>query len=200
MNYICLDLEGVLVPEFWETIAEKTGIDELARTTRDEQDYEKLMAQRISILDNHQIKISHLLSLLEGLSPLHGALPFLKEVEELGKILILSDTFHLFANPILKKLGSTDILCNQLIVDETGRIESIKLRKVDGKKCAVRQLKSDGHRVFAVGDSFNDLTMLSEAHGASLFRAPDYIIEKMRGINVTDSYDELLSFIKSFFL
>ncbi len=198
MEIVCLDLEGVLVPEIWIAFAEKTGIPELRRTTRDEPDYDKLMAYRIAILKEHSLRLSDIQDVIATIRPLEGAREFLDQLREMTQVVILSDTFQEFALPLMRQLGYPTILCNSLRVSADGMIEGISMRCENGKMKAIEAFSSIGFRTFASGDSYNDLAMIRKADGGCLFRAPDNILESERDLVLTRTYDELLARIRSF--
>jgi phosphoserine/homoserine phosphotransferase len=192
MKLVCLDLEGVLVPEIWIAFSEATGIPEFRRTTRDEPDYDKLMRFRIGLLKQHGLKLPDIQKVVGTIDPLEGAVEFVKKLKERTQLVILSDTFEEFAKPLMAKLSYPTLFCNSLVVDEAGNITGYKLRQKDGKKHAVIAFKSLNAGVFAAGDSFNDLSMIREADGGCLFRAPQAIRDEYREIKCVDAYDELL--------
>ncbi|MEM9729610.1 MAG: bifunctional phosphoserine phosphatase/homoserine phosphotransferase ThrH [Myxococcota bacterium] len=189
---VCLDLEGVLIPEVWIAFAEKTGIEALKRTTRDEPDYDKLMQGRLEILDAHGFKLSDIQDVISTMEPLPGAKAFLDELRDKTQLIILSDTFYQFAAPFMRQLGQPTLFCHQLIVDDDDRVTGYRLRLPDGKRKAVAALKSVGFRVHAAGDSYNDTTMLGEADKGILFRCPDNVAEEFPQYSRTTEYDELL--------
>lgn len=198
MEIVTLDLEGVLVPEIWIAFAEKTGIEALKRTTRDEPDYHRLMQFRIDILKDHGLKLADIQNVIAGIKPLEGAKEFLDELRELTQVIILSDTFSEFALPLMRQLGYPTIFCNSLVVGKDGMIEDIRMRTENGKKKAVESLKAIGFRVFASGDSYNDLAMIHTADGGCLFRAPQKILEEERDLHLVTEYSDLLAEIKAF--
>ncbi|MDR2534829.1 MAG: bifunctional phosphoserine phosphatase/homoserine phosphotransferase ThrH [Treponema sp.] len=198
MRLVCLDLEGVLVPEIWIAFAEATGVDEFRRTTRDEPDYDKLMRFRIDLLKQHEFILADIQRVIGTLEPLEGAVGFINALREKTQLVILSDTYQEFAQPLMAKLGYPTLLCNRLIAGHDGRITGYKLRQKDGKKAAVRAFKSLNLEIFAAGDSFNDLTMIREADAGCLFRAPPAIREACKDILCVDMYDELLAEITVF--
>ncbi len=198
MEMICLDLEGVLVPEIWIAFAEKTGIPELKRTTRDEPDYRKLMDFRIDILRRHHLTLKDIQDVIAGIRPLEGAAGFVAELNELCQFVILSDTFAEFAKPLMRQLGFPTILCNSLEVGPDGMIEDIRMRCEDGKRKAIQGFRAMGFRTFASGDSYNDLSMIHEADGGCLFRAPENILKEERGLYLAKTYPELLERIRAF--
>jgi phosphoserine/homoserine phosphotransferase len=189
---VCLDLEGVLIPEVWIAFAEKTGIDALRRTTRDEPDYDKLMQGRLEILSKHGFKLGDIQDVIGAMEPLPGAREFLDELRARTQVVILSDTFYQFAAPFMRQLGQPTLFCHQLLVDEADRVTGYELRIPDGKRRAVAALKDIGFRVHAAGDSYNDTTMLKEADKGVLFRCPDNVAEEFPEFERTDAYDELL--------
>ena len=178
MELACLDLEGVLVPEIWIAFAEKTGIDELRATTRDIPDYNVLMRQRLGILDQHSLKIQDIQEVIATLSPLPGAREFLDWLRERFQVIILSDTFYEFSQPLMRQLGWPPLFCHRQIVDEQGRVVDYKLRQEDPKRMSVKALHSLSYRVIAAGDSYNDTTMLGEADAGILIHAPQNVIDE----------------------
>jgi phosphoserine/homoserine phosphotransferase len=187
----CLDLEGVLVPEIWIGVAEATGIPELRRTTRDEPDYDRLMRGRLAILEREGLGITDIQKVIAGLRPLDGAAAFLDWLRTRAQVLILSDTFMEFAQPLMAQLGYPTLFCNFLVIDDGGRIRDYRLRIADGKRKAVMALKLLNFRVVAAGDSYNDTTMLGEADRGILFRPPDNVIRDFPQFPITHTYDEL---------
>ena len=198
MDIVCLDMEGVLVPEIWINVAERTGIEELKITTRDEPDYDKLMAGRIKILEEHNLKLKDIQDVISQMGPMEGALSFLDSLRSMTQVVILSDTFSEFANPLMRQLNWPTIWCNSLEVDEDNRIIRHRMRLHDGKKKAIQALKALNYRTFAAGDSYNDLTMIQEADGGCLFRAPKNILEQYPHLQIAETYDEFLEIIKEF--
>jgi phosphoserine/homoserine phosphotransferase len=190
---VCLDLEGVLIPEVWIAFAQETGIEALRRTTRDEPDYDVLMRGRLEILDAHGFKLSDIQDVISTMKPLPGARAFLDELRERAQVVILSDTFYQFASPFMRQLSQPTLFCHQLLTDESGRVTDYQLRIPDGKRRAVAALQSIGFRVHAAGDSYNDTTMLREADRGILFRCPDNVAEEFPQFRRTESYGELLS-------
>lgn len=190
---VCLDLEGVLIPEVWIAFAEKTGIDALRRTTRDEPDYDKLMQGRLQILDEQGFKLSDIQDVIAAMKPLPGAKAFLDALRERSQLIILSDTFYQFAAPFMRQLGQPTLFCHQLLTDESDRVTGYQLRIPDGKRRAVESLKGIGFRVHAAGDSYNDTTMLKEADRGILFRCPDNVAEEFPQFKRTDAYEELMA-------
>jgi phosphoserine/homoserine phosphotransferase len=187
----CLDLEGVLVPEIWINVAERTGIPELRRTTRDEPDYDVLMKQRIAILARHGLGLPDIQRVIAGMQPLPGASEFLDWLRERVSVVILSDTFVEFAAPLMRQLGHPALLCHSLEVDERGRIVGYRIRLADQKRLAVQAFRGLNLRVIAAGDSYNDTAMLAAADAGILFRPPDNVIAEFPQFPVTRDYDEL---------
>ena len=198
MNLICLDLEGVLVPEIWIAFSEATGIPELRRTTRDEPDYDKLMAFRIDLLKKNNLKLPDIQRVISGMEPLDGAVEFTRALKEKTQLIILSDTFEQFAKPLMAKLAYPTLFCNNLEVAGGGSVTGYRLRQNNGKKEAVKAFKSINMHVFAAGDSFNDLAMIREADSGCLFRAPDAIRKDCADIPCVDTYENLLGIIDGF--
>ena len=197
MLAICLDLEGVLIPEIWINVAERTGITALTRTTRDEPDYDRLMSYRLGILDQNDIKMDDITSTIGSMEPMEGATEFLASLESRWPTLILSDTFSQFAKPMMKKLGNPTLLCHTLLIDETGRIEDWKIRCDDHKRKTVESLMEMNYQVIAAGDSYNDTSMLSTASAGILFRPPENVIEEFPQFPVARDYSELIDAIES---
>ncbi len=197
MLAICLDLEGVLVPEIWINVAERTGIDALRRTTRDEPDYDRLMSYRLEILDQNDIKIDDITSAIESMQPLHGANDFLATLQSRWPTLILSDTFSQFAKPMMAKLGHPTLLCHTLVIDDSGRIEDWEIRCEDQKRRTVESLREMNYNVIAAGDSYNDTTMLSAASAGILYRPPDNVVNEFPQYPVAMDYTELMDSIES---
>ncbi len=193
MDLVCLDLEGVLLPEIWINVALKTGIDELKLTTRDIANYDELMKYRIDILHKKSIKMQDILDVIETLSPLEGALEFANKLRENFQLIILSDTFYQFAMPLMKKLHLPTLFCHDLIIDSDGFISSYKLRQEDSKRNAVIRFKELNFRTIASGDSYNDLSMLREADKGILFCPPEKIRCENHGFPICNTYDELYS-------
>ncbi len=194
-SVIVLDLEGVLVPEIWIAVAEKTKIPELRRTTRDEPDYDKLMRGRIKILDQHGLKLADVQEVIGTLRPLAGALEFLRELRSLTQVIVLSDTFEEFAKPVMRQLEWPTIFCNHLLV-ENGRIAGYKLRQEQPKRSAVTALRSMNYFVIAAGDSFNDTAMLMEAHVGFLFHSPEAIKKQFPQFAAFEEYGDLMAAMK----
>jgi phosphoserine/homoserine phosphotransferase len=191
---VTLDMEGVLTPEIWIAVAEKTGIAELRRTTRDEPDYDKLMQGRLAILDQHGLKLSDIQKVIASLELLPGARAFMDALRSQVQVLILSDTFEQFAAPFMRQLGMPTLLCHTLIV-ENDKIVNYKLRLPDQKREAVAAFKKLNYRVIAAGDSFNDTSMLKEADAGFLFHAPDNIKAQFPEFKAVDEFDDLLLLI-----
>jgi phosphoserine/homoserine phosphotransferase len=187
----CLDLEGVLVPEIWINVAERTGIEALRRTTRDEPDYDKLMRYRIGILDERGIKLDDIQSVIGTMRPLDGASEFLAWLKSHAQVIILSDTFYQFAAPLMRQLAWPCLFCHRLEVDDAQRITGYSLRIDDGKRRAVKALRELNFHVVAAGDSYNDTTMLGAANGGILFRPPQNVIDQFPQFPVTTTYAEL---------
>ncbi len=192
---VTLDMEGVLTPEIWIAVAEKTGIAELRRTTRDEPDYDKLMQGRLAILDQHGLRLSDIQEVIATLPLLPGAKAFMDQLRSEVQVVILSDTFEQFAAPFMRQLGMPALLCHTLIV-ENDRITDYKLRIPDQKRKAVAAFKGLNYRVIAAGDSFNDTTMLAEADEGFLFHAPENVVEQFPQFRAVDDYDDLLTLIR----
>ncbi len=198
MEIICLDLEGVLVPEIWIRFAQDTKIDELKITTREEPDYNKLMNYRIDILRKHNLTLSDIQQTISNIKPLEGAREFLDKLRALTQVVILSDTFEEFASPLMKQLGYPTILCNSLTVDEENMINGIVMRMEDGKRKAIDAFRSLNYRTFASGDSYNDLTMIERADEGCLFRAPENILKEKPNLKLCKDYDEFYKTIEDF--
>lgn len=193
---VTLDLEGVLVPEIWIAVAERTGVDALRRTTRDEPDYDVLMRYRLDVMDEHGLTMSTVADVIDGLGPLPGAREFLDELRRRTQVVILSDTFEQFAAPLMAHLGMPTIFCHRLVVEDD-RIVDYRLRQPDQKRCAVQAFHSLEYKVIAAGDSYNDTTMLGEADVGFLFHAPDNVIAEFPQFPALDDYDSLLDAITS---
>ena len=198
MEIVCLDLEGVLVPEIWIAFSEKTGLPQLRITTRDEPDYDKLMKYRMGILKEHNLTLKDIQNVISTIRPLDGAKEFLDKVREITQVVILSDTFSEFAKPLMKQLGWPTILCNSLIVDENGMLTGMKLRQPDGKRKAIEGFRQMNFRTFAAGDSYNDLTMIHKADKGCLFRAPSNILKEEPDLRLCTTYEEFFDEIRSF--
>ena len=191
MEIACLDLEGVLVPEIWIGFAEKTGIDELAATTRDIPDYDVLMKQRLAILDQHSLGLPDIQEVIATMAPMPGAKEFIDWLKERFQLIILSDTFYEFSQPLMRQLNFPTLFCHRLVADENGRIVDYKLRQKDPKRESVKALHGLNFRVIASSDSYNDTTMLEEADAGILFRAPANVIEEFPQYPAVASYEEL---------
>lgn len=198
MNIVCLDLEGVLVPEIWIAFAEASGIPELKLTTRDEPDYDKLMKYRLDILKKNGIGINEIKKTIDTISPFEGAKEFLDELRSLSQVIIISDTFEQFAAPLMKKLGMPTIFCNSLEVSETGEITGYRMRVADSKYTTVKALHSVGYETVAAGDSFNDLRMIRASKAGFLFRSTDKIKEDNSDLEAFEEYEDLLNAIKKY--
>jgi phosphoserine / homoserine phosphotransferase len=196
MELVCLDVEGVLVPEIWINVAEKTGIEELKLTTRDISDYDVLMKKRLGILDEHNIKLQDIQDVIGTMEPLEGAKEFLDTLRSLTQVILLSDTFTQFAKPLMEKLDRPTLFCNTLVIDENNRIADYNLRQQDGKRKAVAAFQSIGYTVIAAGDSYNDATMLRTADTGIFFRAPDNIKAEFSEFHFVENHGELLDEIK----
>ena len=195
MNVVCLDLEGVLVPEIWIAFAEASGIPELKRTTRDEPEYDKLMKWRIGILKEHGLGLKEIQATIATIDPLPGAKQFLDSLREKTQVIILSDTFEEFAKPLMEKLGWPTIFCNSLEVAESGEITGFKMRCPESKLTTVKGLQSIGYDTIAAGDSFNDLGMIRASKAGFLFRSTDAIKADNPDLQAFEEYDDLLEAI-----
>ncbi len=195
MYIVCLDMEGVLVPEIWIAFAEATGIPELKRTTRDEPDYDKLMAFRLSVLKEHKLGLKEIQDVISGIDPLPGAKEFLDRLREETEVLILSDTFTQFAKPLIRKLNYPTLFCNTLEVSPSGEITGYRMRVKDSKLSTVRALQSIGFETIAAGDSFNDLKMIKAGRSGFLFRSTDQIIRDNPDIPAFTEFDGLFEAI-----
>lgn len=196
MNIVCLDLEGVLVPEIWIAFAEETGISELKRTTRDEPDYDKLMNYRINILKEHGLGLKEIQETIAKIDPMPGAKKFLDELREMTQVIIISDTFTQFAGPLMKKLGYPTIFCNSLEVADDGEITGFKMRIENSKLTTVEALQSIGYDTIASGDSHNDLGMIKASKAGFLFRSTEEIKKEYPELPAFETYDELMDAIK----
>ena len=197
MEVVCLDLEGVLVPEIWIAFSENTGIPELRRTTRDEPDYNKLMKFRIGILNEHGLGLKEIQDTIAKIDPLPGAKEFMDRLREITQVIILSDTFTQFASPLMKKLGWPTIFCNTLEVGDNGMITGYKMRCEKSKFTTVKALQSMGFETIAAGDSYNDLGMILNSKAGFLFRSTDQIKADYPDLPAYETYDELLGGIES---
>jgi len=198
MLVVCLDLEGVLMPEVWVDVAERTGIPELRRTTRDEPDYDKLMRYRLDILDANGLTIDDITDVIEGMQPLEGAVEFLDYLRSKWQVIILSDTFSQFAGPMMDKLGRPTLLCHTLEIDEEShRITGWTIRLEDQKRRAVEALRGLNYNIIAAGDSYNDTSMLAIANAGILINPPSNVIAEFPQFPVTTDYGELLAAIEA---
>ncbi|MBO5525875.1 MAG: bifunctional phosphoserine phosphatase/homoserine phosphotransferase ThrH [Clostridia bacterium] len=195
MDIVCLDLEGVLVPEIWIAFAEASGIPELKKTTRDEPNYEKLMQFRIGVLKEHGLGLKEIQETIEKIEPMEGAKEFLDKLRARAQVIILSDTFTQFASPLMKKLGMPTIFCNTLEVSETGEITGFKMRIEKSKYATVKALQSIGYDTIAAGDSYNDLGMIEASKAGFLFRSTEKIKADHPELSAFETYDELYSAI-----
>ncbi|WP_269524366.1 bifunctional phosphoserine phosphatase/homoserine phosphotransferase ThrH [Coraliomargarita parva] len=197
MNIVCLDLEGVLIPEIWIAFAEKTGIEALKRTTRDEPCYDTLMRYRLDILDKEGFKLADIEEVIGTLDPLPGAKEFVSWVTSQTRLVILSDTFSQFAGPLMAKLGNPTLFCHDLVIDESGRIADYQLRLKDHKRKAVEAFKALNFATFAAGDSYNDLSMIDTADNKALFCPPQRLIDERPDLKVATTHGELREIISS---
>ena len=197
MNIVCLDLEGVLVPEIWIAFSEASGIPELRRTTRDEPDYDKLMKWRLGILKEHGLKLADIQRTIATVDPMPGAKEFLDTLRSETQAIILSDTFTQFASPLMKKLGWPTLFCNELEVAPDGEITGYRIRVEKSKLTTVRALQSIGFETIAAGDSFNDLGMIQASKAGILFRSTEQIKKDYPDLPACDSYEDLLRLIRS---
>ncbi len=196
MNVVCLDLEGVLVPEIWIAFAEESGIPELKKTTRDEPDYDKLMKYRLDILKEHGLGLKEIQEVIRKIDPMPGAKDFLDALRKKTQVIILSDTFEQFAAPLMEKLGQPTIFCNTLEVAEDGTITGFRMRCENTKYTTVKALQSIGFETIASGDSYNDLGMIKASKAGFLFRSPDSIKAENPEVPAFETYDELLAAIE----
>ncbi len=197
MDIVCLDLEGVLVPEIWIAFAKESGIDELKKTTRDEPDYDKLMRWRIGVLKEHGLGLKQIQDVIAKIDPIPGAKEFLDELRSLAQVIIVSDTFSQFAKPLMEKLGWPTIFCNSLEVAQDGEITGFKMRCEQSKLTTVKALQSIGFDTIASGDSYNDLGMIKASKAGFLFKSTDKIIADNPDIPAYETYDELMAAIKA---
>ncbi len=197
MNVVCLDLEGVLVPEIWIAFAEASGIPELKKTTRDEPDYDKLMEYRLAILRKHGLGLKEIQDVIATIDPMPGAKEFLDELRSLTQVIIISDTFTQFAQPLMKKLGWPTLFCNELVVAESGEVTGFKMRCEQTKLTTVRALQQAGLDTIAAGDSFNDLGMIKASKAGFLFKSTDSIKADNPTIPAFEEYAELMAGIKA---
>ena len=197
MNVVCLDLEGVLVPEIWIAFAKESGISVLTRTTRDEPDYDKLMAWRIDILRQHGLTLKDIQATIAKIDPMEGAKEFLDELRSLTQVIIVSDTFTQFAQPLMKKLGMPTIFCNELVVNAEDQITGFRMRVEQSKLTTVKHLQAMGFETIAAGDSFNDLGMIGASKAGFLFRTTEKIKADYPQYPAYETYEELLAAIKA---
>ena len=197
MNIVCLDLEGVLVPEIWIAFAKESGIPELTRTTRDEPDYDKLMKWRIGILKEHGLGLKEIQATIKKIDPIPGAKEFMDKLRAITQVVILSDTFTQFATPLMEKLGWPTIFCNSLEVAESGEITGYKMRTKESKLATVKAFQSIGFETIASGDSFNDLAMIKASKAGFLFKSTDKIKADNPDLPAFETYDELFEAIKN---
>ncbi len=194
MDILCLDLEGVLVPEIWQAVAKSTQIGELNKTTRDIPDYDVLMSHRLEIVNRHNVSLDQIQLEISKLEPLEGALEFLEWARSEFQVFIVSDTFYEFARPLMRQLGNPSLFCHRLVIEE-GRITGYQLRQKDPKRMTVEALKSLNYRVIAAGDSFNDLSMLEAADIGIFYRAPSNVLKLHPEFSVANDYDQLIRLI-----
>ena len=191
MQVVCLDLEGVLIPEIWIEFAKRTGLNEFSRTTRDEPDYDKLMRFRLALLKQHGLKLADIQNVIAGMTPMEGAREFLDELRSHFQVIILSDTFYEFADPMMVQLGRPTLFCHKLVVDEVGFVADYQLRQPDQKRHAVNALKSLNFQVIAAGDSYNDTGMLGASDAGFFIHPPESIVAQFPQYPVNRSYAEL---------
>ncbi len=196
MQIVCLDLEGVLVPEIWIEFAEKTGIDALKATTRDIPDYDELMRQRLRLLEENNLDLASIQAVISELEPMPGAKAFLDQLRQKFQVIILSDTFYEFAMPLMAQLGWPTLFCHKLEVSESGRVTDYVLRQKDPKRQSVKALKQLNYTIFAAGDSYNDTSMLEEADAGFLFRAPENVIAQFPQYEVATEYETLAMYFE----
>lgn len=197
MNLVCLDLEGVLIPEIWVTFARERGIPELERSTREEPGFDKLMKYRLSILKEHGLTIHDITETISKMEPMEGAKDFLDELRDMTEVILVSDTFRQFVSPLMKKLGRPVIFCNELVIAENGEITDYKMRIGESKLTAVKALQSIGFETIAAGDSYNDLDMIKASKAGFLFRSTDKIKAEHPELQCFTEYHDLLSAIKN---
>ncbi|TVR91004.1 MAG: bifunctional phosphoserine phosphatase/homoserine phosphotransferase ThrH [Spirochaetaceae bacterium] len=195
MQVVCLDLEGVLIPEIWINVADRLGVADLRLTTRDIADYDELMQTRLRILAREKIKLKDIRDTIQQMAPLPGAREFVDTLQELAPLVILSDTFVQFAGPLMTQLGNPTLFCNELVIDDADTILGYRLRQQDGKRRAVEAFHSMNLKVTAAGDSYNDVSMLKEANSAAFFRAPEDIAAQFPQFPSFEDYGQLLDFI-----
>lgn len=199
MHIVCCDLEGVWVPEVWINVSKKTGIDELKFTTRDIKDYDELMQYRIGILDKYNLKLNDIQEVIATIRPIEGALEMLKWIKSVTRLVVVSDTFIEFADPLLRQLNYPLLFCHSLKVDRDGRITGYKLRQKDPKRQVIRALKSLNYTVIAFGDSYNDISMIQEAHKAFLYKPPQNVVSDYPEFPVATNYDEMKELLLQMF-
>jgi phosphoserine / homoserine phosphotransferase len=200
MHIVCSDLEGVFVPEIWINVAKKTGIEELKLTTRDISDYDVLMKKRLNILKENKLKLKDIQDVIDKMDPLPGALEFLDWMRSRTQVVIVSDTFVQFAGPLMKKLGYPTLFCHTLEVSENNSVIGYKLRQKEGKKKTIQALRSLKYNIIALGDSYNDITMLKEADLGILFCPPQNVIDEFPELPVTTDYEQVKQFLEKAFL
>ncbi len=200
MEIVCLDLEGVLVPEIWIAFAKHTGIAELSATTRDYSDYDELMRMRLSVLNKHNLKMADIENVIRGIKPLDGAKDFVDQIRDQYQLVILSDTYYEFGIPLMKQLGMPTLFCHNLEIDKANRISNYKLRMKDHKRKAVEGFKGLNFKTVAAGDSYNDTSMLTEADAGILFCAPQNVIDEFPQFPITTNYQDLKSEIDKGFI
>ena len=198
MFLLCSDLEGVFVPEVWINVADKTGIAELRRTTRDEPDYNLLMRSRMKILDEHGLKLHDIQHVIEQIRPLEGAKGFIEWVKDRTQLIVVSDTFIQFAEPLMRQLGKPTLFCHTLIMDDSNRIIDYKLRQPDPKRKTVEALQGLMYQVIAMGDSYNDISMLKQADVGILFRPPQNVINDYPEFPVVTEYEDLKTILSQY--
>ena len=191
MQIVCLDMEGVLIPEIWIEFSGRTKIPELARTTRDEPDYDKLMHSRIRLLEQHKLGLPDIQNVISQMRPLEGAREFLDALRKRTQVVILSDTYYEFAMPLMRQLAFPTLFCHELVADAEGRVRDYRLRMRDHKRASVTAFRSLNFHTIAVGDSYNDTTMLGAAHAGILFRPPDNVVAEFPQFSVARTYQEL---------
>lgn len=191
MYLSCLDLEGVLVPEIWLCVAERTGIEALRVTTRDIPDYDQLMQHRLSVISDNELRLAEILRVIDEMEPLPGAVEFLDWLRQRSQVIILSDTFYQFAGPLMQQLRWPTLFCNYLMTDDDGRIAGYRLRQSDQKRQAIKALRQLNFKIIAAGDSYNDTSMLDEADRGILFRPPDSVASQFPQFPVTHDYEQL---------
>ena len=198
MTVVCMDLEGVLVPEIWIAFSKASGIPELSRTTRDEPDYDKLMKWRIGILKEHNLGLKEIQEIISGMQPFEGAKAFLDELRSMTQAVVISDTFTQFGMPLMQKLGYPTLFCNELIIDEKGMITDYKMRVENSKYTTIKALQAMGYETVAFGDSYNDLSMIKNSKAGFLFRTTDKIKADNPDIPAFETYGELMQAIKQY--